>query len=309
MPSASAAVQHLQRVAQQQAEQPAPASAKAAADGVTAPTHSARQLRRAGAPTYRVDDSVPTPRTIALDTALPEPVLAGPLAQLAPIVRRYPAHGGLAEAVEFEWQPQHGFNAAGIVAQHTPAWLLRSTKLPVVVTYVHLNGRLVPWALVAESVALRLSPKPIAPQLGHYMLRAMDQGDTMEYLRGRRVGGNFRAGSGAQQRAAARANRGAGHCFLFEVRGSSAGSGELWDGAADRIGGGRSANSNHGIKRRVNAVIGYDPRVRDDDATLHASRHICAVSAASTIKQMQANETLWNYGSDFVWHDENGADA
>ena len=55
-------------------------------------------------------------------------------------------------------------------------------------------------------------------------------------------------------------------------------------------------------------MIGYDPGDRDDDATLRASRRICAVSAASTIEQMQANESLWNYGWDFVWPDESDAD-
>ena len=88
------------------------------------------------------------------------------------------------------------------------------------------------------------------------------------------------------------------HCFLFTVR-EDRRHVSLWDGAADRPGAIRAANSPSGTGRSANAKSGGDGDDLNEDTIIRAARHIDAASAHSTRDQLVACEVLWDYGVTF----------
>ena len=108
-----------------------------------------------------------------------------------------------------------------------------------------------PWTVVAESLALREAAAGLPPQLGLYSLRDSVRGDLLAHLQGSPMG-RFKAGSAKLARVVAQSSQRTRSC-LFQLD-EPAGRVSLWDGSADRLGGGRAANDPRGLGRIANAA-------------------------------------------------------
>ena len=88
--------------------------------------------------------------------------------------------------------------------------------------------------------------------------------------------------------------------YLFQTR-VNANTVMVWNGAADRVAGGRSANDPLGTGRQPNAAIAWqcDPGDYSEDHMIRATKTITPMSRVSTEQQVANAEVLWRYGPNF----------
>ena len=144
--------------------------------------------------------------------------------------------------------------------------------------------------------------KGLPGRRGVYLAHRRELGDEVGPLEGAALG-SFRAGSEAFW-AAAEAALGwpcdDGQSYLFMTR-QVDGRVRLWDGAAERTGGLCGVISADGTGRKPNVALAWQAAAGDfsDDATLHATRRIEAVSARMNLRAWADLEILMDYGPDF----------